>query len=190
MVHIETFERTENGQITVMVGKKPILEKITYISSRYQSIGIYENDPPIPSMVANGKPVTADKMYLFEIIAIENGRYMRLLKVDCDNLRYSDSEALKDFTKDKYNLTCAALEETRVQFRSKLYVKEKEHANADVHNQGADRLRYDVSCFVKEILLNTLYILGDVVDRYPDGIAILQRIMKMPIVKMLLGNHE
>jgi len=35
-----------------------------------------------------------------------------------------------------------------------------------------------------------LYILGDVVDRYPDGIAILQRIMKMPNVKMLLGNHE
>ena len=37
---------------------------------------------------------------------------------------------------------------------------------------------------------DTLYILGDVVDRYPDGIAILQRIMKMPNVKMLLGNHE
>ena len=37
---------------------------------------------------------------------------------------------------------------------------------------------------------DTLYILGDVVDRYPDGIAILQRIMKMPNVQMLLGNHE
>ena len=37
---------------------------------------------------------------------------------------------------------------------------------------------------------DTLYILGDVVDRYPNGIKILRRIMKMPNVKMLLGNHE
>ena len=150
--YIEAFERTENGQVEVMIDNRPILEKITYISSRYQSIGIYENDPPIPPMIANGKSVTADKMYLFEIIAIENGRYMRLLNVDCDNLRYSDSEVLKEFAKDKYSLTYAALEETRVRLRSKLYVKEKEYANSDVLNQGADRLRYDVSCFVKEIL--------------------------------------
>ena len=37
---------------------------------------------------------------------------------------------------------------------------------------------------------DTLYILGDVIDRYPDGIRILRRIMKTPNVKMLLGNHE
>ena len=37
---------------------------------------------------------------------------------------------------------------------------------------------------------DTLYILGDVIDRYPDGIKILRRVMKMPNVKMLLGNHE
>lgn len=37
---------------------------------------------------------------------------------------------------------------------------------------------------------DTLYILGDVIDRYPNGIKILRRIMKMPNVKMLLGNHE
>lgn len=37
---------------------------------------------------------------------------------------------------------------------------------------------------------DTLYILGDVVDRFPDGIRILRQIMKMPNVKMLLGNHE
>ena len=35
-----------------------------------------------------------------------------------------------------------------------------------------------------------LYILGDVVDRHPEGIRILRKIMKMPNVKMLLGNHE
>ena len=37
---------------------------------------------------------------------------------------------------------------------------------------------------------DTLYILGDVIDRHPYGIQILCRIMEMPNVKMLLGNHE
>lgn len=35
-----------------------------------------------------------------------------------------------------------------------------------------------------------LYILGDVIDRYPGGVDILFRIMEMPNVVMLLGNHE
>ena len=37
---------------------------------------------------------------------------------------------------------------------------------------------------------DTLYILGDVIDRFPGGIRILRSIMQMPNVKMLLGNHE
>lgn len=37
---------------------------------------------------------------------------------------------------------------------------------------------------------DTLYVLGDVVDRGPCGIEILQEIMKMPNAIMLLGNHE
>ena len=37
---------------------------------------------------------------------------------------------------------------------------------------------------------DTLYILGDVIDRHPDGIRILRRIMNKPNIKMLLGNHE
>lgn len=37
---------------------------------------------------------------------------------------------------------------------------------------------------------DTLYILGDVIDRYPDGIKILRKIMKTNNMKMLLGNHE
>lgn len=37
---------------------------------------------------------------------------------------------------------------------------------------------------------DTLYILGDVIDRYPGGIRILRRVMAMPNAKMLLGNHE
>lgn len=37
---------------------------------------------------------------------------------------------------------------------------------------------------------DTLYVLGDVIDRYPGGIRILRKIMAMPNAKMLLGNHE
>ena len=37
---------------------------------------------------------------------------------------------------------------------------------------------------------DSLYILGDVIDRHPDGIRILRKIMSMPNAKMLLGNHE
>lgn len=35
-----------------------------------------------------------------------------------------------------------------------------------------------------------LYILGDVIDRYPDGIKILMWLMKRPNTWVLLGNHE
>ena len=37
---------------------------------------------------------------------------------------------------------------------------------------------------------DTLYVLGDVIDRYPDGVRILRKLMKLPNVKMLIGNHE
>ena len=37
---------------------------------------------------------------------------------------------------------------------------------------------------------DTLYVLGDIVDRGPAPVEILQRVMKMKNVKMLLGNHE
>lgn len=37
---------------------------------------------------------------------------------------------------------------------------------------------------------DTLYILGDVIDRGNDGIAILQQIMQAPTMRLLLGNHE
>ena len=37
---------------------------------------------------------------------------------------------------------------------------------------------------------DTLYVLGDVIDRHPGGIRILRQLMAMPNAKMLLGNHE
>ena len=59
---------------------------------------------------------------------------------------------------------------------------------SDIHGQ---KRRFD--SIMKQIDLqpeDTLYILGDVIDRNPHGIQILRQIMKMPNVKMLLGNHE
>lgn len=59
---------------------------------------------------------------------------------------------------------------------------------SDVHGQ---RRRFD--SIMKQIDLqaeDTLYVLGDVIDRNPDGIRILRQLMAMPNVKMLLGNHE
>ena len=35
-----------------------------------------------------------------------------------------------------------------------------------------------------------LYILGDVIDRGPDGVKILKWLMLQPNVELLLGNHE
>ena len=37
---------------------------------------------------------------------------------------------------------------------------------------------------------DTLYILGDVIDRGPQGVECLLAIMERPNVKMILGNHE
>lgn len=37
---------------------------------------------------------------------------------------------------------------------------------------------------------DVLYILGDVIDRGPEGIKILQLIMKTENINMILGNHE
>ena len=37
---------------------------------------------------------------------------------------------------------------------------------------------------------DTLYVIGDVIDRHPCGIEILETIMETPNIKMLLGNHE
>ena len=59
---------------------------------------------------------------------------------------------------------------------------------SDIHGR---KDRFDD--ILKQIQLtykDTLYILGDVIDRNPDGITILKYIMSKPNIKMLLGNHE
>lgn len=59
---------------------------------------------------------------------------------------------------------------------------------SDIHG------RYDrYAALLAEIDLrprDTLYILGDVLDRGPDGIKILQNMMVRPNVVPILGNHE
>ena len=35
-----------------------------------------------------------------------------------------------------------------------------------------------------------LFVLGDVIDIHPDGIQILQKLLRMTNVTLLLGNHE
>lgn len=59
---------------------------------------------------------------------------------------------------------------------------------ADIHGE-ADRFH----AMLEKIHFcadDTMYILGDVVDRGPDGIKLLQEIMQTPNMVMLLGNHE
>ena len=59
---------------------------------------------------------------------------------------------------------------------------------SDIHGQ---KRRFD--SILKQIDLrpaDTLYVLGDVIDRYPHGIKILRQLMSMPNAKLILGNHE
>ena len=37
---------------------------------------------------------------------------------------------------------------------------------------------------------DTLFVLGDVIDRHPWGLRILRELMAMPNAKLILGNHE
>jgi serine/threonine protein phosphatase 1 len=54
------------------------------------------------------------------------------------------------------------------------------HGNFEVYNKVINKLSEN----------DTLYIIGDVIDRGADGIKILQDIMKRDNVKFILGNHE
>lgn len=59
---------------------------------------------------------------------------------------------------------------------------------SDIHGE-ADRF----GAMLKKISFSaqdTLYILGDVVDRGPHGVSLLLQIMEMSNVVMLMGNHE
>lgn len=59
---------------------------------------------------------------------------------------------------------------------------------SDIH--GNERRFHSILRQINLQQSDTLYILGDVIDRHPGGIRILRQIMAMPNAKMLLGNHE
>ncbi len=62
------------------------------------------------------------------------------------------------------------------------YVMSDLHGEADRFHAMLEKIR-----FSRE---DVLYVLGDVVDRGPDGIGLLREIIGMPNAVMLLGNHE
>ena len=62
------------------------------------------------------------------------------------------------------------------------YVMSDIHGEADRFHGMLEKIRFSQE--------DTLYILGDVVDRGPDGIRLLREIMRMPNAVLLLGNHE
>lgn len=59
---------------------------------------------------------------------------------------------------------------------------------SDIHGE-LDRWKETLS-LIQFSDADTLYVLGDVIDRKPMGIDILQDIMRRPNVHMILGNHE
>ena len=62
------------------------------------------------------------------------------------------------------------------------YVMGDIHGEADCFHAMLKKIQFSED--------DTLILLGDVIDRGPDGIALLLEIMEMPNVIMLLGNHE
>ena len=62
------------------------------------------------------------------------------------------------------------------------YVVADIHGEADRFHAMLEKIRFSDE--------DTLYIIGDVIDRGPDGIKLLQEIIHTPNMVMLLGNHE
>lgn len=62
------------------------------------------------------------------------------------------------------------------------YVMSDLHGEAVLFHKMLEQIQFSET--------DTLYILGDVIDRGPDGIAMLQEISATPNMVLLLGNHE
>lgn len=63
-----------------------------------------------------------------------------------------------------------------------IYVMSDLHGCCDKYKQMLEKIKFNND--------DTLYVLGDIVDRGDDGIKILLDMMKRPNVVPLLGNHE
>ena len=56
------------------------------------------------------------------------------------------------------------------------------HGEAELFHKMLEQIRFSET--------DTLYLLGDVIDRGPDGIDLLREITAAPNMILLLGNHE
>lgn len=63
-----------------------------------------------------------------------------------------------------------------------IYVMSDIHGNENRYNAIMSQINLQPS--------DHLYVIGDVIDRGPDGISILQKLMELPNCTVLLGNHE
>ena len=63
-----------------------------------------------------------------------------------------------------------------------IYVMSDIHGNEERFNSVMKQINLQAD--------DTLYVLGDVIDRNNGSIRILRKLMKMPNAQMLLGNHE
>ena len=63
-----------------------------------------------------------------------------------------------------------------------IYVMSDIHGNMRRFNSIMEQIRLQPE--------DSLYVLGDVVDRHGDGVRILRKLMAMPNAHVLLGNHE
>ncbi len=63
-----------------------------------------------------------------------------------------------------------------------IYVMSDIHGQYDLYTKALDTIHFDDT--------DTLYILGDLIDRGPDGIKILQDVIWRPNVHCCIGNHE
>lgn len=62
------------------------------------------------------------------------------------------------------------------------YVMSDIHGHGDLFRKMLEKIGFSED--------DKLYIIGDVVDRGPDGIKLLQQILHTPNIVFLLGNHE
>lgn len=62
------------------------------------------------------------------------------------------------------------------------YIMSDLHGEAQLFHKMLERIRFSET--------DTLYILGDVIDRGAEGIALLREILAAPNMILLLGNHE
>lgn len=63
------------------------------------------------------------------------------------------------------------------------------YVTSDLHGYSLDKFK-DFLDKVGFCNKDFLYILGDVIDRGPDGVKIIKWLMLQPNVELLLGNHE